>query len=106
MITRIIATLMLLSVVAYAQDNEKIEIDPKLTQVMCKSKGEVRTVRITTQGATCKAMYSKAGVEQLVAKSGSTQLCFEVLHRIKKNLEEASWTCKDISSSRVSNSIE
>lgn len=78
----------------------------KVTQVMCRNKSEVRTVRIKIKGLACEAYYTKSGQDQLVAKSGTAEKCYSILDKIKGNLESAAWSCKDISESRVSTSME
>lgn len=97
---------VLFSLNSLAEDVVTDDFNPKATYVLCKNKAEVRTVRITTSGSNCKATYSKSGVESVVAKSGTVELCFDVATKIRKNLTSAAWKCRDISDSRVSNSIE
>ncbi len=74
------------------------------TYVLCRSDKTVRTVRIEdheTDGV-CRTKYTKLGVEQTVAVSKSKKSCNTVLDNIRSNLEKASWSCKDISSSKIS----
>lgn len=74
------------------------------TYVMCRFKNVVRTIRVETQDG-CVAKYTKEGVDQVVGKSGTNEVCFKVMNNIRENLEKADWKCKDISQARVSTSL-
>jgi hypothetical protein len=78
----------------------------KATQVLCRNQAEIRTVRVNLKGQNCQAVYTKMGKDQIVGNSGTADKCFEVLNRIKENLEKANWNCRDISESRISTSME
>lgn len=74
---------------------------------LCKSKKDVRTIRIHIDNAgVCATFYSKQGTEKLVGYGKNHDSCSNFLNNIKTNLEKSNWTCRDISSSRVTASIE
>lgn len=78
--------------------------EDKSTYVMCKNGNVVRTIRIELKGQSCRAFYTKQGVDKEVGKSATPAVCHQVTDRIRKNLEASSWKCKDISHARVSSS--
>jgi hypothetical protein len=74
--------------------------------VMCKLGGSVRTIRVdVSKNGACKATYTKEGIDQVVAKSGTDDVCRNVMKNIKENLSKANWKCRDISSARVSSTL-
>lgn len=73
-----------------------------LTNFLCKSGKEVRSIKIEKSGSGCVATYTKTGVDQVVGKSSVENNCSEVVNKIKSNLEKGNWSCKDISNSRIS----
>lgn len=80
------------------------EIDDK-SYFMCRLDGEVRTIRIMKRiDGSCFVNYTKKGIDQKISESKSVSVCSEVFQRIKSNLEMAGWRCKNISSSKVTNS--
>ncbi len=81
-------------------------VSPDSNYIMCKNGKAVRTIRIEKKGNTCRALYTKEGVDQVVGKSEATETCQKVAQRIKVNLESGDWKCKDISQARVSSSME
>jgi hypothetical protein len=83
----------------------KVKPDDKASYLICKNNSVVRTIRVEKKGHGCKTTYTKDGVDNVVGRSGSETLCYEVFDRIRDNLEKASWKCKDITESRVSTSL-
>lgn len=72
------------------------------TYWLCRSGAEVRTLRVETDQSLCVGWYTKQGVDEKVAESKETQLCREVILRIKETLESSAWKCKNISNSKIS----
>lgn len=71
--------------------------------VLCKNEKTVRTLRIEeAEDSRCKAFYTKQGVDQVIGSSQSKEACEEFVNSVRKNLEEAKWSCRDIKESRVS----
>jgi hypothetical protein len=82
------------------------EKTPQPSYILCKNGPIVRTMRVQLNGRACKAFYTKEGVDQLVGRSGTPDLCFTVIDKIRINLEVNHWKCKDISQARVSSRLE
>ena len=100
-------SLLLFSGVSFSQENSATsETSPsaagKSGYVICRNDKVVRTIRVDTSGEKCKAIYSKDGKEDIVAKSGTAEKCFEVANQIRTNLEKSVWKCKDVEADRVS----
>ncbi len=71
--------------------------------VLCRNNNKVRTIRVTLSGGGwCKAIYSKEGTEETVGRSVSADLCYDVVFKIRANLEKGPWKCKDTKPDRVS----
>jgi len=73
---------------------------------LCKNKKIVRTLRSippVSEGTDCKAVYTKNGEDKEVGAGKMYSSCVNIINNIKTNLEKAGWTCKDISSSKISN---
>lgn len=87
---------------ARAEESAQLPSQVKPTYVMCKNKDVVRTIRIVKTGTSCKVVYTKDGVDSIVGKSSTEDVCREVFDKIKINLEKADWKCKDITQARVS----
>jgi hypothetical protein len=84
---------------------QKSEISPTATHLICKNKDSVRTIRIDkNEAGGCETIYTKSGKDSQEAESSSMPKCLKVLHSIRANLEKADWKCRDISQSRVSSS--
>ena len=80
------------------------EIDDK-SYFMCRLDGEVRTIRMLKRlDGSCFVNYTKKGIDQKISDSKSLTICPDIFQRIKSNLEQAGWKCKNISSSNVTNS--
>ena len=80
------------------------EIGDKL--VLCKHNGNVRTLRIETDAEKkCRAVYTKAGVDQTIGASQSASTCEEVVVGVRKTLEEAKWSCREVKEARSSSTL-
>lgn len=84
---------------------------PKMSEVakqpiywMCKNRADVRTIRVEAEKGTCTTRYSKEGTEKEASKSGAMRACYQVFANIRRNLENAEYKCRDISTSRISSS--
>jgi hypothetical protein len=53
---------------------------------------------------SCYVNYTKKGIDQKISESKTLSVCPDILQRIKSNLEQASWRCKNISSSKITGS--
>lgn len=77
------------------------EIGDKL--VLCKHNGNVRTLRIETDAEKkCRAVYTKSGVDQTIGSSTMSSTCEDVVGGVRKTLEEAKWSCRDVKEARSS----
>ena len=72
--------------------------------LLCRFDKSVRSVRVEIDNGSCTATYTKAGVDEVVAKSSSSEVCNRVAKSIRSNLERGNWKCKDVSQSRISTS--
>ena len=74
---------------------------------ICKSQKEVRTIRVSVDKAgMCSTLYSKQGREKSVGEGKNPDTCLSILKNIKANLEKSSWTCRDISSARMTAAVK
>ena len=71
--------------------------------ILCKHNKVVRTLRIDGTSDACKAVYTKEGVDKVIGASQSKEVCTDVLDKVRKNLEEGSWACREVKESRLSN---
>lgn len=71
---------------------------------LCKLSKEVRTLRIERDKETggCETAYSKFGKDQIVGHGQNYNSCSEILDRVKANLEEAGWKCREVKTSTAS----
>ena len=74
--------------------------------LLCKSGSTVRTIRVEQKGIVCRSIYTKEGVDQILGKSSKPGACAEVISKVRHTLENAKWTCRDISETRVSASVD
>lgn len=91
--------------------NAELGTIPKMSEVakqpvywMCKLRSDVRTIRVEVENGTCFTRYSKDGSEKEASKSIGMRSCWQVFANIRRNLENAEYKCRDISSSRISSS--
>jgi hypothetical protein len=89
-----------------AHADQVVEVENK-AYWMCKSKKQVRTIRVHVDKAgICSTFYSKDGSEKSVGSGKNHESCLQFLNNIKTNLEKSAWTCRDISSARMTASLE
>lgn len=104
---QILFTLMILvcgSSLARAQ--QAIEMENK-AYFLCKNMKQARTIRVHIgKDGQCSTYYSKEGSEKSVGNGKNADSCLNILNNIKTNLEKSSWTCRDISSTRITASAE
>ena len=93
------------SFVLVGQDAQAEDIT-KSKYTICKNGNVVRTIRVQLNGLSCKAIYTKEGSDQVVGKSGTPDICYDVANKIRENLVIGNWKCKDISETRVSSSTD
>jgi hypothetical protein len=72
--------------------------------ILCKHDKIVRTLRVDqpSSESRCKAVYTKRGVDQVIGSSQNKTSCEGFLSQVRKNLEQASWNCREVKESRVS----
>ena len=72
--------------------------------VLCKNEKAVRSIRVEfdKKTALCRTIYSKGGVDREEGSGKSIASCESVKGNIRKNLESASWKCRDVDSAQVS----
>jgi len=70
--------------------------------VICRNEKRVRTIRVEMKGESCKTLYSKDGSDDVVGRSKEASTCYDVVNKIRGNLEKGPWKCKDVSPDRVS----
>lgn len=98
-----VSTCLFLQNTALALIQEE-EIDSS-SYFMCRLDNEVRTIRMLKRlNGSCYVNYTKKGIDQKISESRSVSVCPEVLNRVKTNLEQAGWRCKNISSSKITGS--
>lgn len=82
-----------------------VEVENKVYW-LCKSRKEVRTIRVQVEGAICTTFYSKLGEEKNVGSGKNHESCLNFLNNIKTNLEKSNWNCRDISATRITAGVE
>ncbi len=71
--------------------------------VLCKHNKTVRTLRIETlSDQRCKAVYTKVGVDQTIGSSQNRTSCEEYIAGVRKTLEDAKWSCREVKEARTS----
>lgn len=62
----------------------------------CTREKELRWIRLYYQkNGKCKTVYSKGGDAKEVSEASSYETCESVLNNIKKNLQDASYSCEE-----------
>jgi hypothetical protein len=90
----------------FATADQVVEVQNKV-YYLCKNRKEARTIRVhINEQGQCNTFYSKAGVEKVVGTGKMAASCEHILDNIKNNLEKSSWTCRDISATRITASVE
>lgn len=76
-----------------------------MSYVICKLKGNVRTIRneMDDQGV-CKTYYSKFGAEKMQGAAKNPESCVKVLNNIRDNLLKSNWKCRDVDPASYSES--
>lgn len=71
--------------------------------VLCKNKKIVRTLRVEKgDDNKCRAIYTKEGVDATIGSGQYMESCAEYISNVRKNLEEAHWSCRDVKEARSS----
>ncbi|MBO9666937.1 MAG: hypothetical protein J7501_09005 [Bdellovibrio sp.] len=71
--------------------------------VLCKHNKNVRTLRIEMgSDQKCKAIYTKQGIDQTIGSAQYLNSCTEIVAGVRKTLEEAKWSCRDVKEARTS----
>ena len=104
-IKRIMAVALIFSAASVFAE-QVVEVQNK-SYWLCKNKKEVRTIRVqVNKEGVCSTYYSKLGSEKSVGSGKSQDSCMGFLNNIKTNLEKSAWNCRDISSTRITASVE
>lgn len=86
----------------HSLESNSENIENYANYVLCKSGKLVRTLRVTKEGDSFVTQYAKEGQSQIVGRAKNEKVCVEILNKVKSTLESGNWSCKDISSSQVS----
>lgn len=71
--------------------------------ILCRLGKEVRTLRIEKGPGTCKAIYTKSGIDkQIGASAMSAEGCTGIVGGVRENLEKAGWKCKEAKEAKIS----
>lgn len=100
MIKGIAVAMVLAPLLAMAE--QAVEVENK-SYWICKNQKQVRTIRVHVKDGVCSTYYSKNGEEKVVGSGRNVGSCENFLANIKGNLEKSNWTCRDISSTRITN---
>lgn len=103
-----LAGLLFISLIfpVFTAAQETVEVENK-SYWICKHQKEVRTIRVHVgTGGMCSTYYSKLGTEKVVGSGRNQESCHGFLNNIKGNLEKSNWSCRDISSTRITASTE
>ena len=94
--------LMGFSFSAWAQDQQASAF------VLCKSKKAVRTIRVMAdvKKETCTTTYSKGGVDEVVGQNRDVGQCKSILDKVRDNLENSKWNCREVSKATMTTSSE
>ena len=71
--------------------------------ILCKHNKTVRSLRVDSTDTQCKAVYTKEGIDKIIGSSQKKEICGDVLDKVRKNLEENNWNCREVKESRLSN---
>jgi hypothetical protein len=106
-LARCLLIVLLATFASFAQAEGSQEIANKV-YYLCKNKKEVRTIRvhINEQSGLCSTVYSRDGAEKAVGSGKNQESCVGFLNNIKTNLEKSNWTCRDISSTTITASVD
>lgn len=92
-----LAILLFSSFFAWAE----VSADEKFSFVLCKNNQIVRTIRVNSGEEGCKTVYTKSGVDRIVGSGQNASSCMQFLNNIKGNLEEAAWSCREVSKVKI-----
>jgi|JI10StandDraft_1071094.scaffolds.fasta_scaffold1432121_2 hypothetical protein len=72
--------------------------------VVCKLRGEVRTLEISQGGPDngCETLYGKGSRTERVGWGKNFAGCNQILENVQKNLDVHGWKCNDKTENRVS----
>lgn len=74
--------------------------------IICRLGKEVRTLRIEPGPTSCKAIYTKAGIDSNIGTSVmNSNGCNGIVDGVRKNIESAGWKCKEAKEAKISELI-
>ncbi len=84
------------SVLPQEQDKEGVDS----IYLICRLDRMIRTIRVNQKEnhTRCHTLYTKLGVDRTVGTGIHVHSCQQFAQNIKKNLEDNSWKCRDITS--------
>ncbi len=104
-----LASLLFFSTASVAVEFKKSE--PEKTEIqnyffICKNQKVVRTLRMDKKSPNCEAIYTKDGVDKVIGTAQKVFSCVDVLDRVKNNLSEAGWKCKEVKGEQITNKTD
>jgi hypothetical protein len=97
---------ILLLIGAAAAGADQVTDVQNISYWLCKHQKEVRTIRVHLEDGGCATLYSKQGTERRIGSGKNQGSCMGFLNNVKTNLEKSNWTCRDISSSHMTASLQ
>jgi hypothetical protein len=100
-----VVSVLLLSIAA--SEIVRATVDQRATAfVLCKNQKTVRTIRVTPDAKqdNCTITYSKNGEDETVGSNRSLNSCKSILAKIRDNLENSNWNCRDVSKATLTTS--
>lgn len=72
--------------------------------VICRLGKIIRTIRVSENDAKdgCVTTYTKGGIDRSVGTARHFASCKSFLENVQRNLEEASWKCRNIEKASMS----
>ncbi len=71
--------------------------------ILCKLHKNVRTLRVEVdEQKICNTLYTKQGVDENIGSGQNHQSCFEIIGKVRKNLEDGGWSCREVKEARTS----
>lgn len=76
---------------------------PSHALILCRLGKEVRTLRTESGATSCKAIYTKQGIDSQIGGSTLNPTnCSTIIEGVRKNLEAGGWKCKEAKEAKIS----
>lgn len=70
--------------------------------ILCRNRKIVRRLQVIEQkNGECRTIYSKAGQDREIGNGKYKGTCLRFLKNVRRNLEKAGWSCRDIGAAKV-----